>query len=97
MSTPTSVQVADAFNRHGSFTARVLDDALGRPAVEVRYVDTGDIAATVWGPAVSDSRPKWHWLAGQPGGGIRRLPEDTPLDGLVRAVATHVLDEVRKP
>lgn len=89
-------QVLDAFNRHGSFTARMIPDVFGRPAVEVRFIDTGDIAATVWGPAISDHRPSWTWLAGQPGVGLRRLPENTPVDALVRAVATHVLDEGAK-
>lgn len=89
-----AVQVADAFNRHGKFTARLIPDTFDAEAVEVRYVDTGDIAATVW-PAV-DGRPEWRWLGGQPGMGVRRLPEATTVPELVRAVATHVLDEVKR-
>lgn len=93
MTTPNALtaQVADAFNRHGSFAARIVENEL---AVEVRYVDTGAVAATVWLPETSSTgNDGWIWLAGWPGGGFRYLPKTTPTDVLVPAVATHVLDE----
>lgn len=83
-------QALDAFNRHGKFTARLVEH---HGAVEVRYADTGDVAATVWPPTSAAASDQWRWLAGYPGGGIRYLPKNTPLDVLVPAVATHVLDE----
>ena len=88
-------QAADAFNRHGKFTARTLDP---EHTVEVRYADTGDIAATVWVPSglTASATDQWMWLAGYPGGGIRYMPKETPLDVLVPAVATHVLDESKR-
>lgn len=89
----TAQLTADAFNRHGKFTARPIEQNL---AVEVRYADTGDVAATVWLPEIPGGNnptasDQWMWLGGQPGFGIRRLPKNTPLDVLVPAVATHVL------
>lgn len=88
-------QVAETFNRHGSFTARQLDDRVNaRPSVEVRYIDTGDIAATIWPPNPdAKGNPGWMWLGGQPGMGIRFMLPSATVEELVRAVATHVLDE----
>lgn len=91
MTTPSLASLtADAFNRHGKFTAR----AAGSLAVELRYIDTGDIAATVWTP--ENEADRWIWLIGRPGAGLRYMPKNTPLDVLVPAVATSVLDEVRR-
>lgn len=90
-----AAQVTDAFNRSGPFTARTIEDHAG-PAVEVRYIDSGDIAATVWPPVKIGREVKWMWLGGQPGMGIRYLRDDATIEELLRAVATHVLDEVRR-
>lgn len=87
-------QLADTFNRHGQFTARRLPFPDG--SVEVRYVDSGDIAATVWPPQKIGRDVQWMWLGGQPGTGIRYLPESATVEEVVRAVATHVLDEVKR-
>jgi hypothetical protein len=93
----TAQLTADAFNRLGKFTARTVENNC---AIEVRYADTGEVAATVWLPEPTSENPigsdQWMWLGGQPGMGIRRLPKSTPLDVLIPAVATHVLDEARR-
>jgi hypothetical protein len=88
------VATKDAFNRHGAFTARVIEDIFHRDAVEVRHLDTGEIAATVWAPTPNTVFDQWRWLLG---GGrpnrSRNLPSAAGIDELVRAVATSVLDE----
>lgn len=89
-------QVTDAFNRHGKFTARRIV-SFGDPATEVRYAETGEVAATVWAPSSTAGAPQWFWLGGQPGMGFRYLPASASIEELVRAVATHVLDETRRP
>lgn len=89
-----AVQVTDAFNRFGPFTARTIED--NGPAIEIRYLDSGDRAATVWPPVKVGREVKWMWLGGQPGMGIRYLRDDATIEELLRAVATHVLDEVRR-
>jgi hypothetical protein len=92
IATDIATQVTDAFNRFGPFTARTIDSPHA-PATEIRYLDTGKVAATVWPPVQVGREVKWMWLGGQPGMGTRYLPERATLDELVRAVATHVLDE----
>lgn len=77
-------QVVDAFNRHGSFTARATEDGL---AVELRDVDQGEHLAVVWLPG----RGNWGWHRSLRG--YRSLPGDTTLEEVVRAVATSLLDE----
>lgn len=86
-------RVADGFNQHGKFTARVVENDL---AVEVRYVDDGVPATKVWTPA-ADGRGRWMWEAGGPdwASSARDLPGMAGVDQLVRAVAVSVLDERR--
>lgn len=85
--------VVDAFNRHGSFTARASEDVFHCEVVEVRHVDTGELAATVWCPVPDTIFHGWRWLIEPPNGGVRKLTGDAGIDELVRAVATSVLDE----
>jgi hypothetical protein len=81
------VTVVDAFNRHGSFTARAVEHSL---AVELRHVDTGAYAAVVWLPAGGE----WAWHTRPTGSDTHRLlPKATTVEEVVRAVATSVLDE----
>lgn len=87
-------RVADAFNQHGKFTARPIEN--GR-AVEVRHVDTGLLGTTLWLP---DDVAEWMWF---PLDGMtvptdpRELPAKAGVDEVVRAVATSLLDERRQP
>lgn len=53
----TAARAAEAFNRDGKWTARAVEHNL---AVEVRHVDSGDLAATVWLPA-DDTGEVWAW------------------------------------
>lgn len=91
MTAPTLAQrVADAFNQHGKFTARVAGNG---SAVEVRHVDTGRLAAVVWPPVVPED--EWGWdVAGQTT--PRSLRRTAGLEEVIRAVATSVLDERTK-
>lgn len=84
--------VAEGFNRHGSFTARVVEHGL---AVEIRIADTGDVAALLWIPDDYD----WVWTVGRDTTHPRTLPRRSGVEQVVRAVATSVLDEraVRAP
>jgi hypothetical protein len=79
-------QVVDAFNRHGSFTARATDDTL---AVELRAVDTGEYLGIVWMPG---NRGNWGWNRSEVKK-YRSLPRATMVEEVVRAVATSLLDE----
>ena len=78
---------ADAFNRHGSFTARSVENGL---AVELRAVDTGAHLTTVWVPGDGLG---WTWPPTPNSERLRSLPKGATLDELVRAVAVSVLDE----
>lgn len=81
-------QVVDAFNRHGSFTARATDDGL---AVELRAVDNGEYLGIVWLPG---NRGNWGWNQSTAiSRKYRSLPRATTLEEIVRAVATSLLDE----
>lgn len=87
-------QVVDAFNRHGSFTARVIEHGL---AVEIRHIDSGERAATLWLP---DDIEGWLWftgadvtLAGHAGSTWhepRNLPRRTGVDDVIAAVAASI-------
>lgn len=92
MSNPNSLaqRVADAFNHHGKFTAGTSEHDL---AINVRHVDTGYLATTVWIP---NNVSGWLWfpihdhrVADEP----RELDRRTAIEEIVRAVATSVLDE----
>jgi hypothetical protein len=85
-------RVVAAFNRHGKFTARSSSspDRKAAVEVEVRHVDTGDLAAIVWKNA---DGLLWFWIPARPGAGWRSIAGGATLDELVRAVATSVLDE----
>ncbi len=89
------VATREAFNRPGAFTARVIEDIFHREAVEIRHLDTGDLAATVWAPTPNTVFDQWRWLLAHGGAGprIRNLTSAAGVDELVRAVAVSVLDE----
>ena len=83
-------QAADAFNRHGSLTARVVENDL---AVEIRRADTGEHLTTVWAPGDGLG---WTWPLSPNSETSRSLPTATTIPELVRAVATSVLDEAKR-
>lgn len=86
-------RVADAFNQHGKFTARAVENNL---AVEVRHVDGGELATLLWLP---DSDADWLWFPIR-GGAVREpreMSKAAGVDEIVRAVATSLLDERRQP
>lgn len=92
MNTPNSLAqtIADAFNRHGRFTARVVENNL---AVEIRYLDTGRYGTQLWLP---DSLEGWVWLGPhefQTNKPAQRLPSETGVDDLVAGVAASLLGE----
>ena len=81
--------VTDAFNRHGKFTAREVENHL---AIEIRHADSGELATQLWIP---DGFDGWMW---QPAGCVglstaREMPRSAVIEDLVRSVATSVLDE----
>lgn len=81
-----AARVAEAFNRHGRFTALTVENNL---AVDVRHIDTGQLATRLWLP---DEGTEWMWSpmeASVP----RELDPRAGIDEVVRAVATSVLDE----
>lgn len=80
-------QATEAFNRHGAFTARPVENHL---AVELRNVDTGAHLTTVWLPAAGDH---WIWPLTPDSTSYRTVPQKATLEELVRAVAVSVLDE----
>lgn len=80
-------KVAEGFNRHGSFAARVVENGL---AVEVRHIDTGMTAALLWIP----DDCSWVWTIGR-SHTPRTLDERASIDQVVQAVATSVLDEAK--
>ncbi|HEY9354212.1 MAG TPA: hypothetical protein VIP28_13210 [Nocardioides sp.] len=82
-------QAADAFNRHGSLTARLVENGL---AVEIRHADTGEHLTTLWAPDIDG----WTWPLSPNSETYRWLPKATPLDLLIPAVATSVLDEAKR-
>lgn len=96
-SASTIADVVDAFNRHGKFTARAIEQDL---AVEIRHVDTGELATTLWLPESDSFEPEWVWLVF---GGVRTLKRTvkagrgktrrrvTPAE-VVAAVADSVLE-----
>lgn len=58
-SASTIADVVDAFNRHGKFAARAVEQDL---AIEIRHVDTGELATTLWLPESESFEPEWVWL-----------------------------------
>lgn len=84
-------RAAKAFNQHGSFTARVVEHGM---AIELRHVDSGEHLTTLWAPG--EDGDEWAWPLPPNGYKHRFQPRETPVDELVRAVATSVLDERRK-
>lgn len=90
MTAPTlASKTADAFNRHGKFTARVIENDL---AVELRYIDTGNIAATVWTPFAGEP---WMWSTDRAVRPTSR-PAHLAVEEIVGIVALYVLDAVVK-
>lgn len=88
-------RVADAFNHHGSFAARATESNL---AVEVRHLDTGELATLLWLPE-TDTATGWLWFPVLAAGLVthepRELSKTAGVDEVTRAVATSVLDERR--
>ncbi|HET6291733.1 MAG TPA: hypothetical protein VFG33_00110 [Kribbella sp.] len=82
----TAGRVAAAFNRHGSWTARVTEHDM---AVELRHVDSGDFATTVWLP----ENGLWIWTGPFPAVELNELPESAGLADLVKAVTESLPEE----
>lgn len=85
-------RVADAFNHHGKFTARVTENNL---AVEIRHADTGVVATVLYLP---DDVADWMWfpvIGSAVAMHAREMRGSAGVDEVVRAVATSVLDEKR--
>lgn len=81
-------QACDAFNQHGSFTARLAENDL---AVEIRAVDTGDHLTTLWAPA--DDNERWTWGLTPNNPPFRDVDSGFRIEQVVRIVATSLLDE----
>ncbi|WP_020385949.1 hypothetical protein [Kribbella catacumbae] len=81
---------ADAVNRHGKLTGRLVENGL---AVEIRHADTGEHLTTLWAP---NELGQWAWPLTPDSTHHRTMPQKTPLDMLIPAVATSVLDEGAK-
>lgn len=81
-------QATDAFNQHGSFTARLVEE-LGL-AIEIRLADTGVLLTTLRVPD-NDYQP-WAWRP-TPAANARVLDSGFSVEQLVRIVATSILDE----
>jgi hypothetical protein len=84
-------QATDAFNQHGSFTARLVEHEM---AVEIRHVDTGEHLTTLWAPSHLEC---WTWRQTPNSERVRTLDSGFRIEQVVRIVATSVLDERRKP
>lgn len=80
-------QAADAFNRHGSLTARLVEHVGG---IEIRNVDSGEYLTTLCSPAADNER--WTWRV-TPNGEPRTLDSGFRIEQVVRVVATSLLDE----
>lgn len=85
-------QAADVVNRHGKLTGRLVEHDLG---VEIRHADTGVHLTTLWPP---DGHPdgQWVWPMTPDSSTYRTMPQKTPVDMVVPAVATSVLDEAKR-
>lgn len=80
-------QATDAFNQHGSFTARLVENDL---AIEIRAVDGGELLTTLWQPTADDEG--WAWIP--PGSyAYRNVDSGFRVEQVVRIVATSLLDE----
>jgi hypothetical protein len=80
--TATAAATAAAFNRNGKWAARPVEHHL---AVELRHVDTGEVATTVWLPAEDTVRPySWAWV--NDGQHFYERPSSIGLDELVKDV-----------
>lgn len=77
----SAVQTANAFNRHGSFTARPVENNL---AVEIRHADTGDLATTLWLPDDGE----WTWTNRSE---LLDLPASIGLREIVKAVTASLI------
>lgn len=82
-------QAADAFNQHGKFTARLVENDM---AVEIRYADSGELLTTLWAPADLE---RWTWRKTPNSEGLRTLDSGFRIEQVVRIVATSLLDERR--
>lgn len=84
---------ADAFNRHGRFTARITED---HHEIELRHIDTGVLAAVVWVPAwdvapLRGDDPPWCWSLDGEAKGFDLRPATTAVADIVDAVAAATL------
>jgi hypothetical protein len=80
--TTTAKQAANAFNRHGAWAARPVENNL---AVQVRHCDTGVLATTVWLPEDGE----WTWTNHS---GLLELPADISLRDVVKAVTASLIE-----
>lgn len=81
-------KAADAFNQHGSFTARLVEHAGG---IEIRNADSGEYLTTLYVPRDNE---RWTWRV-TPNGEPRTLDSGFRVEQVVRIVATSLLDEKR--
>jgi hypothetical protein len=77
----TAHRTANAFNKQGSWTARPVENNL---AVEIRHVDTGTLATTVWLPEDGE----WTWTNRSE---LHELPASVGLQDLVNAVTATLI------
>lgn len=81
----TAGRVAAAFNRQGSWTARPVEHDM---AVEIRNVDDGSYASTVWLPESGVAH--WAWTTSTD---HCQLPPSAGIADLVEAVTKSLLEK----